>query len=155
MLLVASCSGTADTGPAGGEQVTITSAAPGGEDAPPTPELDPALVAAGEPLYQARCAVCHGADLSGHPDWKTPNDDGTPRPPPHDSTGHTWHHPDQLLVEIVRDGGSLPTSPMPPFEGILSDDEIGAVLEFIKSSWGPDERRFQWQVTWQQQRADG
>ena len=77
-----------------------------------------------------------------------PQDDGTYLPPPHDSTGHTWHHSDRFFLETVRDGNPDPIATMPPFGDRLSDDEIISILEFLKSRWGPDERRFQWIVTW-------
>lgn len=88
------------------------------------PPLDRELVASGAELYQKNCASCHGADLSGDPNWKTPNDDGSYPPPPHDSSGHTWHHPDRMLIEIVREGGSSPESRMPAFGDRLTDDDI-------------------------------
>ena len=109
--------------------------------------LDQDRVAVGAELYQENCASCHMADLSGDPDWKTPNDDGSYPPPPHDSSGHTWHHPDQVLIEIIRDGSDFPQSRMPAFGNRLTDDDIEAILEFFKANWGPRERAFQQQVT--------
>jgi hypothetical protein len=35
---------------------------------------------------------------------------------------------------------------MPTFAGILTDDEILSILEFLKSKWGDEERTFQWQA---------
>lgn len=106
-----------------------------------------ALVDRGEELYQANCASCHGSDLAGAPNWRTPNEDGSFPPPPQDSSGHTWHHPDQVLIGIIRDGSAFPESRMPAFGDQLSDDDIKAILEFIKTSWGPQERAFQAQLT--------
>lgn len=108
-----------------------------------------AQVALGAELYQEHCASCHRPDLSGDPDWKTPNDDGSYPPPPHDSSGHTWHHSDQLLLEIIRDGSNSPQSAMPAFGDRLTDADISAILEFIKTSWGPAERQYQQEVTQQ------
>ncbi len=122
-------------------------------EVPPLPPLDDARVAAGEALYQQHCASCHKTDLSGEPGWQIPNDDGTLKPQPHDSTGHTWHHDDQLLLETIRDGSVNPISVMPTFGGILSDEEILDILEFFKSQWGEFERGIQWQVTWQKEQA--
>jgi mono/diheme cytochrome c family protein len=104
---------------------------------------DAALVASGSALYDEHCAACHGADLEGAPDWQEAFDDGTLPAPPHDASGHTWHHPNALLFAIVKHGGQSQapdgfTSTMPGFEGILSDVEIAAVLTFIQSRWPAD-----------------
>jgi len=113
--------------------------------APPMPTLNPDRVAQGEQLYAQYCAACHGPKLEGKPDWKTPLADGSYPPPPHDNSGHTWHHNDELLIRIVTNGGdtSYP-SKMPAFRDKLSQDEVIAILDFIKSKWGNDEREFQW-----------
>jgi mono/diheme cytochrome c family protein len=105
----------------------------------------------GGELYQANCAPCHGADLAGAPDWKTPNEDGSYPPPPHDSSGHTWHHPDRVLIAIIRDGSDFPQSRMPAFGDRLTQEDIEAILEFIKTSWGPQENAYQNQITEQDQ----
>ncbi len=110
---------------------------------------DLAVVQAGEEVYRANCAACHGAQLEGQANWRERDAGGYLLAPPHDATGHTWHHSDDLLFEIVKYGpGKIVNDPeyktrMPVYEGILSDDEIIAVLSFIKHSW-PDEERI-WQ----------
>jgi len=70
---------------------------------------------------------------------------------PYDASGHTWHHSDHLLLEIVAQGSEFPQCQMPIFGDQLSDEEIQAILEYIKKWWGPEERAFQWQVSWQAQ----
>ena len=58
--------------------------------------------------------------------------------PPHDETGHTWHHSDEDLFFITKYGGAGKAggaSAMPGYEQILSDKEIISVLSFIKSTW--------------------
>lgn len=105
-----------------------------------------ALVQQGAGIYAQNCASCHGADLEGEPDWRTANPDGTLRAPPHDETGHTWHHADDLLFRITKVGTAKAAgltdydSNMPGFEGVLSDEEIVAVLSWIKAQW-PEEVR--------------
>lgn len=119
-----------------------------GTAVPPVPTLDPEQVAQGEALYQQYCAACHGAALQGQPDWQRPGPDGALKAPPHDSSGHTWHHPDDLLATIIAQGGDPAfKSAMPAFGEMLDDQEIRAVLAFIKRSWGPEEREFQWWIT--------
>jgi mono/diheme cytochrome c family protein len=36
---------------------------------------------------------------------------------------------------------------MPAFEGKLGDDEIKAVIIYLKTLWGPSERQFQAEVS--------
>ncbi len=137
-LLAAACS---DEGPN-----PLSNPPPGGTaDGPPA--LDQLRVEAGRELYGLQCAVCHGVDLQGDPDWKTPNADGSFRPPPHDASGHTWHHSDQLLTDVIREGSGLTPTVMPLFGDVLTQDEILSIIEFFKSTWGPEERLFQWEQT--------
>ena len=64
------------------------------------------VIALGRELYAEHCASCHGDKLQGQPDWKIPLANGRYPAPPHDVTGHTWHHADALLERIVRDGSA-------------------------------------------------
>ena len=109
---------------------------------------DTALVVLGQGVYAEHCAACHGADLKGEADWRRRRPDGTLPPPPHDETGHTWHHPDAQLFAYTKQGGAGVAPPgfksgMPAFEGVLTDKEIWAVLAFIKSRWPPTIRKRQ------------
>lgn len=113
----------------------------------PLPELDPDAVLRGELLYSANCASCHGASGEGDPNWQTPNQDGSYPPPPQDVNGHTWHHADQLLVDIILNGSDFPESRMPPFAGTLTEADVTDILEYFKSTWGPTERDVNWQAT--------
>lgn len=112
-------------------------------------ERNDGVVARGRTAYQANCASCHGASGEGQPGWRTPRADGTYLPPPHDSSGHTWHHSDRQLRDIVTRGGQAVygtaqfSSGMPSWGDRLSDDEIAAVLVYIKTLWGPKEREAQ------------
>ena len=146
VLLLTSCA--ADSAPAA--STTFDFMALVGGTAPPAPPLDTLRVERGEIVYQQHCASCHGPQLQGAPDWKVPNADGTWKPPPHDSTGHTWHHPDQLLTDIILNGGGFPETQMPAFASVLSDTMVGDILEYLKANWEEQERVFQWQVTWQE-----
>ncbi len=99
------------------------------------------LAKTGEAIYAAHCAACHGAKLEGQPDWRQRLPNGRLSAPPHDESGHTWHHPDRVLFAITKNGMVPPYAPpgyesdMPAFAGRLSDDEIRAVLAYIKSHW--------------------
>lgn len=99
---------------------------------------------AGEAIYADHCARCHGASLEGQPNWRMRAADGKLPAPPHDETGHTWHHPDRVLFEIVKSGLVPPHAPadyqsdMPAFGDLLSDHQIQAVLSYIKSRWPAD-----------------
>lgn len=106
-------------------------------------EIDPETaeqVAIGERLYAEHCASCHGAELEGQSNWKTRLPDGRYPAPPHDATGHTWHHDDAYLFETTKHGGQAGSgqgfvSGMPAFGDKLTDDEIWAILAFIESRW--------------------
>ncbi len=111
-----------------------------------------ASVARGAALYATNCASCHGAKGEGEANWKSPNPDGTYPSPPHDASGHTWHHSDRALIEIIRDGGARYESAtfksrMQPWGDRLSDEEMQAVLAYLKTFWGPRERQFQAEVS--------
>ena len=114
----------------------------------PLPTLDPQLVSRGEQVYQQFCAACHGANLEGQPDWRSPLPDGGYPAPPHDSTGHTWHHSDEAILEIIAQGSNpLFGGTMQGFAEVIDVQDGLAVLEFIKSRWGQEEREFQWRIT--------
>lgn len=115
---------------------------------------DTQQVARGKALYTQHCAACHGTRLEGQPDWRERLPSGRMPAPPHDASGHTWHHPDKVLFGITKHGlvpgkYAPPSyqSDMPSFGGALSDDEIWAALAYIKSSWPQDIRKAQREIT--------
>ena len=101
---------------------------------------NPALVAKGREIYMAACASCHGRRLQGQALWQIMDQYAGRRAPPQDGTGHAWQHSDEDLYCKTKTG-RFPWAPshsrtyMPAFEGHLTDQEILAVLAFIKSSW--------------------
>lgn len=106
---------------------------------------DRQVVMQGAEIYTQSCASCHGTNLEGQVEnWQSPGADGLLPAPPHDETGHTWHHGDALLFAITKYGVAEAAnltdyqSAMPAYEGVLSDEEIIAVLSFIKSTWPED-----------------
>jgi len=88
------------------------------------------LVARGKAVYEEQCARCHGSNLEGQPDWRHRLPNGRMPAPPHDPTGHTWHHSDKQL-----------------FKDKLSDADIWAVVSYIESTWPPDIRAKQQRMT--------
>ena len=116
-------------------------------------------LAQGAALYAEHCASCHGKNLEGAPDWRRQGEDGLYPAPPHDATGHTWHHGDQLLFDYTKLGGEGALaalgitdfeSGMPGFAESLTDDEIRNVLAFIKSTWPEQLRQHQEDMTRQE-----
>lgn len=115
---------------------------------PAATEVD---IQAGQSLYSEYCASCHGENLEGQPDWRSPGDDGRLPAPPHDATGHTWHHPDRMLFEYTKLGGKAALasqgiefdSGMPGFAEDLSDQDIWNILGFIQSTWPERQRQIQ------------
>ena len=110
------------------------------------------LVALGQEIYTAECAACHGVRLEGQPNWRSRLANGSLPAPPHDETGHTWHHPDQFLFDITKHGGAKNASAgfvsgMPAFGGKLADRHIWAALAYIKSRWPEPVRQRQTMIS--------
>lgn len=122
--------------------------------------IDPAdqnQVSLGQSIYTIHCAVCHGESLQGQENWRQRLPNGRLPAPPHDQTGHTWHHSDAMLVDMVKNG-LVPgiTAPpdyesdMPAYRNILTDEDIVAVLAYIKSTWPAEVLQAQKQTTLRQ-----
>lgn len=113
---------------------------------------DAAVVATGRKVYEQHCAACHGAQLQGQPNWRERDAKGLLPAPPHDASGHTWHHPDEVLFRITKYGVAKAAnladyqSAMPAYEGVLSDADIVAVLSWIKAQWPAEIRKRQEEV---------
>lgn len=100
---------------------------------------DEEMVARGGQLYDAHCTECHGGAVGG---------EISDLPPPHNAEGHTWHHSDCQIIETVLEGANRPGYPeMPAFEDELSEQDVRAILAFIKTWWEEDQREFQQEVT--------
>ena len=101
---------------------------------------DAAVVNSGRTVYAENCASCHGVALEGQANWRQRDANGYLPAPPHDETGHTWHHPNAYLFLMTKYGieeaiGKSYRNNMPAYEGKLTDEEILAVLSYIKSTW--------------------
>lgn len=88
------------------------------------PIQDPDLVAAGEELYVANCAECHGADLRG-----------TDKGPSHLSEVYEpGHHADGAFLFAIQVGSRAHHwrfGDMPPVEG-LSTEDVEAIVAFVR-----------------------
>ena len=101
---------------------------------------DRSVTNSGKLVYAENCASCHGVALEGQANWRQRDPDGYLPAPPHDETGHTWHHADPYLFLMTKYGiekmiGRKYPNNMPAFKGKLTDEEIIAALSFIKSTW--------------------
>lgn len=105
-------------------------------------------LAQGKSLYQQYCAACHGALVSAGDSWRRLADRDQLPAPPHDDRGQTWQHPHWQLMEMIR-GGVAPFEPegwaadMPAFEDELSEEQVLAVLAYIRSHWSARSLEFQ------------
>lgn len=133
-----------------------------GSTSQPAGYIDPSdarLVIVGKPLYEQHCASCHGAKMEGQPNWRIRMANGRLPAPPHDDSGHTWHHSDQVLLNITLNG-LVPgvTAPpgyqsdMPVYKGILSEQQTRAVLAYIKTFWSEQSLKTQMEITRREQR---
>ena len=101
---------------------------------------DKDVVVRGAEVYAQQCASCHGKNLEGQPNWRSRMPTGRMPAPPHDESGHTWHHNDRLLFRLTKEGpaaviGNNYQSDMKGYAETLSDRDIIAVLSYIKSKW--------------------
>ncbi len=119
---------------------------------------DSQQVTRGKSVYAQHCISCHGSHLEGQANWRERLPNGRMPAPPHDASGHTWHHPDAVLFDIIKHG-LVPGKTAPPgYRGdmpafsTLSDEEIWAVLAYIKSSWPQHIRKSQREMSLNQSR---
>lgn len=112
------------------------------------PDSSSGQIREGRKIYEQHCAACHGWQGEGTADWKKPDEKGEMPPPPHDETGHTWRHSDAMLFEMIAEGWQHPFNKsdrltMPAFKDILSDQEIKAVIEYLRTLWTEEQRGYQ------------
>lgn len=109
-------------------------------------------VASGKAIFDRNCASCHGGDLEGQPEWRSRLPNGRRPAPPHDDSGHTWHHADDILFGLTKFGLTPPYGPpayqsdMPAFGSTLTDRQIWDALAYIKSRWSSRAREAQAQM---------
>ena len=91
----------------------------------------PEVLAQGETIYRENCVACHGDNGEGNIG------------PALNGSAHAWHHPDAQLLSFIRDG--IPGTQMTAQGDKLSEEEINAVISYLKSWWAPQQRRMQQQ----------
>lgn len=116
--------------------------------------FDGEQLAQGQQLYAQYCSSCHGSNGEGQfPDAPLERDaTGRFGTPPHNGSGHTWHHGDNMLIDYVRDGGLSLTDPlnwypMPAFGKQLTDEQIIFTLAYIKTFWNVEQLARQSEVS--------
>lgn len=93
------------------------------------------MVAAGQRLYAANCARCHGLRAEGAPNWQKTDAKGKYPAPPLDGSGHAWHHPNSALKSVIKVGTVHMGGNMPAWGDKLSDADIEAVVAWFQSLW--------------------
>ena len=100
------------------------------------------MIARGKIVYESNCVSCHQINLIGAENWKGLDEDGHRKAPPLNGTGHTWHHDDATLHNIIKHGLAKLVKnyegKMPGFEDNLKDKDIDSVLSYMKSFWPDD-----------------
>ena len=100
------------------------------------------MIARGKIIYESNCVSCHQVNLVGAENWKGLDEDGHRKAPPLNGTGHTWHHDDASLHNIIKYGLAKIIKSydgkMLGFEDNLKDQDIDSVLTYIKSFWPDD-----------------
>ena len=91
------------------------------------------LLSLGQSVYAGQCASCHGTDGRGKP----------PDYPPLADNQSIQMASAVNPIRMVLNGGFPPGTElnrapygMPPFAGLLSDDQVAAVVTYIRTAWG-------------------
>ena len=93
------------------------------------PAASPEAIAQGKAIFDQTCAACHGPEGEGLV--------GSPL----NGSAHAWHHVDDQLRLMVRDG--IPNTQMVGHGEHLSAEEIDTVISYIKTWWTPEQQAMQ------------
>lgn len=105
-------------------------ASAGGQASPVSGGYDPAK---GRSLFIANCAACHQSSGEGLPGTFPPLKGNAVV---NDADGSAHIRTVLHGVQGANVGGVVYASPMPPFAGMLGDDDIAAIINFERTSWG-------------------
>ncbi len=104
-------------------------------EAPPTSQarlVNPTVMETGRKVYAAQCAMCHGNEGKGTP----------PAFPPLAGNQSITMSSPVNAIRMVLNGGYPPGTKknprphgMPPFSHILNDNEVAAVVTYIRVAW--------------------
>ena len=97
--------------------ILIISVAAACEPDLPDPVDEQDLIAMGEPIYAEQCQGCHGDDGMGRRFLA--------------GSDFVMGDPEPVIDLVLRGRGG-----MPPFGGQLDDQQIAAVISYIRSTWG-------------------
>ncbi len=106
---------------------------PGSADSPAPLKADDPVMVAGHAIYRDQCAACHQIDGKGVPRLF---------PSLADSPGVRSRDATTLIRIVLRGARSVatkqePTAPgMPSFGRQLNDEQIGAVVSYVRNAWG-------------------
>ncbi|MDB5811575.1 MAG: alcohol dehydrogenase [Betaproteobacteria bacterium] len=108
--------------------------APADSGGPPVAAQDmQRIMARGAKLYEDHCTDCHGSDGAGKP----------PAYPPLAGNRALTMRSAVNPIRMVLNGGFPPGTNgnprpygMPPFRPTLNDDEVAAVVSYVRNSWG-------------------
>jgi mono/diheme cytochrome c family protein len=100
--------------------------------------FDFAQITRGGKLYQQNCAVCHGKQGQGAPDWQKMDADGKYPPPPLNGSAHAWHHPKSVLVDTIKNGTAKLGGNMPAWKDKLSNEQINDIIAWFQSKWSDE-----------------
>lgn len=107
------------------------------------PQIEQQLLQ-GRKLFLKNCAVCHGIYAEGDPDWRRPDAQGKYPPPPLNGTGHAWHHPHAVLMDIIINGTAKSGGKMPAWKDKLSESQVEYIILWFQSLW-PGQIHDAWQ----------
>ena len=91
-------------------------------------------------LYAQNCQACHG-------DAATGAGRSTALIPSHGPDGHTWHHADAQIIDIVLGRFTYPGREMPSFGESLTEEQVELILAHIKLGWNDEMREYQAEVS--------
>lgn len=106
--------------------------------APAVRHFEPASLVRGAALFEQHCALCHGPQAQGHPDWLTPSNGSFAAAPPLDGTGNDWKRSRAELAATIQNGVKRKSDNemvMPAWKGRLKDQDVEDVINWLQSMW--------------------